>query len=212
MGSQKFDTGLSLAQRTLIRRALVAHLGTAPTGRGTPLLATAGGYLAAIGELPRPMRSGSEEELALLGQALQGVVSPALAVALGDQEFSAVGMGGETYVGELELAVYAVSGNMLSFVAGRLEPDALADTDPTADPGIDTMLEHVHELLSGRDLDIPTVQQLRPRSEREVATDPEISIWELRFVLGVDASIDPQRAVSPVKRGLDVNGTPENHP
>lgn len=212
MGSQLFDTGLGSAQRTLIRRALVAHLGTAPTGRGTPLLASAGGYLAAIGELPRPLRDGSEEELGLLGQALQGAVSPALAVALGDQEFGPVGMGGTTYSGELELAIYAVSSNMLSFVAGRLEPDALADTDPTADPGIDTMLEHVRQLLCGTDLAIPTVRQLRPRSEREVATDPGFSIWELRFVLGVDIAIDPQRAVSPVERELDVFETPEAHP
>lgn len=193
-GVHHFDSGMYRPLRSVIRHALIERLGSTPTGNGRPLLKASGGYVAKIGALPRPLKGESDDELALLWIALQGA-TPALAVALGRMDLSPID-GNESFVGELEVAVYALSRNLRAFVDGRLSPDVVAGGDPTADPGIETMLEHVRELLCGQELDLVGVHELRPKSEDEVVTDGEGSLWEQRFTVVVEASVNPQRASS----------------
>ena len=193
-GVQRFDSGLYQPLRSAIRRALIDRLGSTPTGNGKPLLKASGGYLAKVGALPRPIKGESEEELAFVWIALQGA-TPSLLVALGRMDLTPID-GNEDYLGELEVAVYSLSKNLRAFVDGCMSPDAVASGDPTADPGIETMLEHVRELLCGQELGVIGVHEIRPKSEDEVVTDGEGSLWEQRFTVIVEASVNPQRASS----------------
>jgi hypothetical protein len=193
----------------MIRQAIIDHLSTTPTGTGRPLLRSAGGYLNKIGALPMPLDGSDEEVAGELWVALQGVAPPAICVALGGEDFEALGIGGRNWTGELEVAVYAVSTNLRALVEGRLSPDALAATDPTADPGIETMLEHVRQLLCGEDFSLPTVHAVKPKSVRHKATGADVTIWEHRFTLGVDVVVDPQRANSDVAGDLEVQSVLE---
>jgi hypothetical protein len=194
-GVQHFDSGLYVPQRFAIRRALVERLGSTPTGNGKPLLKSAGGYLVKIGVLPRPLRGASDDELALVWIALQGS-TPSLCVALGDMtDFESID-GNEGYFARLEIGVYSLSRNLRSFVDGRMSPDVVSAGDPTADPGIETMMEHVREILCGQEIDLIGVHELRPRSEGEVCTDGEGTLWEQRFSALVETSVNPQRTNS----------------
>jgi hypothetical protein len=193
-GAQRFDSGLNRPQRSAIRQALVDRLGSTLTGNGKPLLKSGGGYLVRIGVLPRPLRGDADDELALVWIALQGA-TPALCVALGRMELTPID-GNESWLGELEVAIYALSRNLRAFVDGRLAPDSVAAADPTADPGIETMLEHVREILCGQEIGLVGVHEVRPKSEDEVVTDGEGSLWEQRYTVLVEVSVNPQRANS----------------
>jgi hypothetical protein len=199
-GVQHFDSGLYRPQRSAIRQALVDRLGTTPTGNGHPLLRSAGGYLVKIGTLPRPLKGDSDEELALVWIALQGA-TPSLCVALGRMDISSAG--NEEMIGELEIAVYALSKNLRSFVDGRLSPDGVATGDPMADPGVETMMEHVREILYSQDLDFVGVHELWQKSEDEVCTDSEGTLWEQRFRVLVETSVNPQRADSDLVTSIE---------
>lgn len=200
-GVHRFDSGMYRPLRSAMRHAVIERLGSTPTGNGKPLLKASGGYVAKIGALPRPLKGESEDELAFIWIALQGA-TPSLAVALGRMEVSPID-GNESYAGELELAVYSLSKNLRAFVDGRLSPDIVAGGDPTADPGIETMLEHVREILCGQELDLVGVHELRPKSEDEVVTDGEGSLWEQRFTVVVEVSVNPQRASSDLATAME---------
>jgi hypothetical protein len=200
-GVQRFDSGLYRPQRSSIRQALVDRLGSTLTGNGKPLLKSSGGYLARIGMLPRPLRGDADDELTLVWIALQGA-TPALCVALGRMELTPLD-GNESYLGELEVAIYALSRNLRAFVDGRMAPDSVAAADPTADPGIETMLEHVREILCGQEIDLLGVHELRPKSEDEIVTDGEGSLWEQRFAVVVEVSVNPQRANSDLTTSIE---------
>lgn len=195
-GVQHFDSGLYRPQRSVIRQAVIDRLGSTPTGNGRPLLKSAGGYVVKIAPLPRPLRGESDDELAFIWIALQGA-TPSLCVALGRMTMEPVG-GNEDYIGEIELAVYSMSKNMRSFVEGRMAPDDVAAGDPTADPGVETMLEHVREILCGQEIDVIGVHEVRPKSEDEVVSDGDATLWEQKFTVAVEVSVNPQRANSDV--------------
>lgn len=81
----------------------------------------------------------------------------------------------------------------LLVLAGPHE-DALAAV-LAADPGIDTVLEHVAELLCRSGLGIPTVYELRPLSEDEVVTGADFAVWEQRYALRVQRDNDTNRGI-----------------
>lgn len=200
---QRFDSCMYVPQRTAIRRALVDRLGSTPTGSGRPLLKSAGGYIVKIGVLPRPLKGNSDEELGFLWIALQGA-APSLAVALGGMsDFESID-GNETQTAKLEVAVYSISQNFRSFVDGPLAPDVVAAGDPTADPGVETMMEHVREILSKQDLGLLGAHELWQKSEDEVATGSDVAIWEQRFSVTVETSVNPQRADSDLVTSVEV--------
>ncbi len=182
----RYDSGLHRAQRSEIRQILVDRLGA--------LLFSNGRYLRSIRQLPRPLKGDSPEEIDLIVNELQGQ-SPAVLVAIGRKTYQAAGMEipAVSYRGELELAVYVVCTNARARQDGRLSTDIAGQSDPLADPGIETVLEHIEELLLGQELNIKSVSELRPVSEDELATFGDLSIWEQRYTLAVERVMNPER-------------------
>jgi hypothetical protein len=184
-GLHKFDTGLFRAQRTVIRESLCARL--------SPLLKANGGYLASIVELARPLRGeGDEDGLALLARAVNGR-APCLVVALGKKNYDGTDTESLLVAGELDIAIYAVTAHARDHVAGRLAADVVSDSNRAADPGIETMLEHVEELLLGQELGIKGVLEVRFNDEDEVATFDDYTVWEQRATIKVQRDINPRR-------------------
>lgn len=189
----KFDTGLFAAQRTVVR------LGVAEMLR--PLLlpqlgGSANGYIRSIRGLPRPLRAHSEEELGWIGNAVQGQ-APCVLIALGSKGYGPHGMDGPSvhYAGELEIVIYAVSLNSRAFIEGRLAADVVGTANVSNDPGIETLLEHIEELLIGQDPNVEGIHELRPQSEDEVFTGGE-TVWEQRYTCKVEREINPARLVT----------------
>lgn len=185
-GNQKFDTGLFRAQRSAVRESIAARL--------APLLKANGRYVRKIGNLPRPLKGHDEEELGFLANEVQGN-APCIVVALGRKEYQSAGMDipATQFRGELEVAIYVASANSRAFVEGRLAQDVPAMSDATADPGIETMLEHIEELLIGQMIDLKGTADMRPISEDEVFTGGDYSVWEQRYTLLVDRFLNPER-------------------
>jgi hypothetical protein len=168
-----YDTGLLIPQRTAIRNAVVTRL---------QLLARPTLYARTVAWLP--VRLNSEEVAPEVIQVLQGN-NPALLVALGRGDALAAGMGANRARIEIEVAVYVVTSHGRDMVLGRLSGD-VRSADITQDPGADTMVEHVEELLTGWDMGIPGVEELRLQSENEVATSPDLTVWEVLFSVRCD--------------------------
>lgn len=186
--AQTFDTGAARAQRTLIRNAVITRLAWKHR--------SVGGYLTAIKALPGFIEGrGDEAGLAALANSLLGK-APALAVALGRKTYEAADLEAFTQRGELELRVYALSEHSKDLVVGRLAADAISDADDTADPGIETILEHVEEALLGQELGIDGTSELRATDEDELATFDNLSIWVQTYRLQVERRINPNRGAT----------------
>lgn len=188
-----FDTGATVAQRTRIRNAVIARL--------APLLRTANPprYIppAGIKALPRVFEGGVDEgDLKMLEQFLNGA-SPGIGVALGRMPFDEAGLEPTDLTGELDVVVYVGTQHGRDLVDGRLAADVTASAAVIANPGLETILEHVLELLAGRRLGVPGVAELRARSEDPaVAVFAEMTIGEVRFTARVEREIKPWRGVS----------------
>jgi hypothetical protein len=194
-GVHKFDTGLFRAQRTTLRQALADRikLMLLPSLGGG-----AAGYLRMIGMLPRPLKDSSVEEIGFLLSFVTQGQSPAVLIALGKKDYDPAGMDFPSthYRGGVEVVFYVVSTNARGPVEGRLFADVAGSASSQADPGIETILEHLEELLIGQDCDIKTLSELRPSSEDEVFTGAEESIWEQRYTMQVSREINADRLVT----------------
>lgn len=190
MTANVYDTGLPTSQRSAIRTAVMAKL--------APLLKSSNPslYLRAIVPLAMPISAGHDEQaLALMNVALAGQ-APAVCVALGKKTFEAAGSLEVDGRGILEVHVYVVSSNPRNTVDGRLANDVVAATDNTADPGIETMLEHVGQLLDGQDLGIDTVYEMIAESEDIVWTADDYTIFEQLYRVKVDLAINVDRNIT----------------
>lgn len=186
MAAQQYDTGLAAPQRTLLRNAVITKLG--------PLLKSNGLYLTAISPIARMYKGGGDEEgLVLIQRALQGR-APAILVALGKATHRAAGMSNDVGQAEVELGVYVVSLHSRDMETGRLTTDVVGAADVTADPGIETMLEHVQQLLEDQDLGVDTIYEPLIQTEDEVWTGADFTIWEQTYHVLVDRDIKPFRA------------------
>lgn len=204
VGLHAFDTGLHRAQRTTIREALVARL-------EAKLIAN-GGYLRFVKMLPRPLRAeGDEDGIATFWKAVQGN-TPSLAIALGRKTYEATDTEALLQRGELEFFVYAVSTHGRDTVEGRLAADVAADASVAADPGLETILEHVEELLLGQELNIKGISEIRAIEEDELATFDDCSIWELKFAVKVERQIKPTRASTRIVTSLQGDHRPAEIP
>jgi hypothetical protein len=182
-----YDTGLAKAQRTLVRNAVVARLA---------LLKRPDLYLQAVVGVPSRIQGRSDEDgIGALYEALNGA-APAAAVALGRGDTAAAGQNAAHARKTIELVVYVASNNSRGMVDGRLAGDPASAASNAADPGIETMVEHVEQLLLGFDLGIDGVEEIRAVSEDEVVTAQNITIWEVVFSVRVDRSINHDRAVT----------------
>jgi hypothetical protein len=184
-----FDTGLTRAQRTLIRAGAVTLL--------APLLRSAGGYLQAVVPWGGVVRSYQDVEgIDLLWEALGGR-APSVAIALGDRVASPAGMGGFNFTTKLELVAYHYSNHPRDLELGRLEIDAVGLAANTGDPGLDVMMEHVEELLIGQRCGASaTIKQIVPTREEELRSEHGFSLWAQRYELTVTRTINPNRGIS----------------
>jgi len=192
-----YDTGLTAPQRTLLRHAIVA--------RFAPMLKSNGGFLRALGSVPRTVRGRSDEDLGWICDAINSA-TPAIIVGLGRADYESIGTTGLEWAAKLEVAIYVASSNARGVVSGRLESDVQAQADPTADPGIEVMLELAQrQMLLGQDLDIATTHEFRMKSEEEVETFQPYTIWEQIYTVEIEVEINPNRNVTQLVTSVDVN-------
>lgn len=167
--SHTFDTGLSLPQRTVVRRAAVSVLS---------LLKRPTGYLASVKAFGGVVRSYTDQpDMELLLKALGA--TPAIGVALATREFQTAALGGRQALSELQLLLYFANQHGRDGLTGRHESDSVSGVDDTADPGLDVMMEHALELMHGTypTETVGTVKQIHIQREQELATLPEVTIW-----------------------------------
>lgn len=200
-----FDTGLDFPQRTLVRRAIVEKLGSLLTTANTPR------YLAAIKRLPREIKGeGDADGLDMVKSVLAGK-APSVLVGLGRLR------GGNSNdpteaTDTLEVLIYVVSSHMRDIVDGRLEIDGVAEASPTADPGIEVILEHVRQLLRGQalvyedeeeDVQITATDMMRFVDEDEVATFADFTIWSQRYSIVLSPIVNPNRDEAEVVTSIE---------
>lgn len=168
--SHSFDTGLAVAQRTLIRRAAVDILS---------VLKRPNGYLGSVKGFSAVVRSYTDDEgIEWLTKEL--TPTPSIGVATGSREFKVLGIGGRQALSECELILYFVSQHWRDGLRGRIEPDSVSAVSDSADPGIDTVMEHAIELMHGTypsALNL-TTKQFRIERETELATHGALTIWQ----------------------------------
>jgi hypothetical protein len=192
-----FDTGLDAPQRTLIRQGILNNL--------SPLLKVNGGYLGKLTLLSKPIKGNeSDEEIDELMRALTAAM-PCVAVALGARKMGEAAVDGLERMDSLDIELYCVSSSARSYVVGRLAGDVTAQANPQADPGIDTMLEHVRQLLDGQDLGIETVTELYSELEDEVATGGDYTIWRQVYHVTCTTTINPNRTITTICEDVMVN-------
>lgn len=198
-GLQQLDGGLARPQRSLVRQHVIAAL--------EPLLKINGLYLHSIVALPMPLRT--VEDLEYFKREVQGS-TPTVAVALGTKGYTRDGLEATEVELKLEIAVYIASSNARSFVAGRLEQDVSATSDLTADPGIETILEHVEALLLGQELGLSTVGgPLVGESEEPLFTLPEYSVWAQTYSVEMQRDVNVARSITAVLTSIAVMSTPD---
>lgn len=178
--AQAFDTGLSLAQRTILRNAVVAAL--------EPLQKSEGGYLASVRPVSCVVLGKQDVEgVAELYQQMDAG-SPMVGIALGKGTGEGTGMAGPHYQKNVEVHVYALSANARGFLA-RMAQDAGSLASDTFDPGIETILEHVDELIEGLQIkDTPafTIKGLDFLDEDELWHEGDRTIWRARYEVKVE--------------------------
>lgn len=196
--SHAFDTGLSGAQRTLLRNGAVAVL--------AGLMRQAGGYLQAVIPWGGVIR-GHTDEIGIdeLHAAFAGR-SPAIAIALGDCALEPAGIGGFNFKGSLELLAYHYSNHPRDLEAGRLAIDAAGLTSDVADPGLDVIMEHTAQLLIGQRAVLgATVKQIVPTREEELRTENAFSLWVQRYAVTVTRNINANRGLTQLLEEIRTN-------
>ncbi len=206
-----YDTGLAKPQRTLVCEKLVEKL--------APLKKTAvpAMYIADLGikVLPRMLRGeGDEKGFSMLANAFNGQ-APAIAIAVGRLQGEGSGTDSTEAQGDLDLALYVASTNQRGLVEGRLLGDIVASMSNAQDPGIFTMLEHARQLVMGQSLGLAGVGVLRFRDEDEVGTFDDYTVWEQRYTVELDLTVNPFRAVTKMLLEIEtrnkLDGIPDGH-
>jgi hypothetical protein len=180
-----FDTGLDKPQRELVRDAVLERL--------EPLKEL---YLRTLKGIAGTF---DRTDVDWFRKTIQGQ-TPAVLVALGRKAFAPVGITGrhDGYLATLELHVYVLTDHMRAELA-RVAGDEPSRTDLTKDPGIETILEHVEELLDGFDGyedESNTVHPLIPADEDEVWHGDDFTIWRLRFTAKVERTLKRNKGVT----------------
>lgn len=182
-----YDTGLAQPIRTVLRDGVVTRLAR--------LQASQGGYLRALIPFGNRMLAHDDVDgLDFLLKVLNGR-APAVAVAIGDRTFNAGGAGGYNQRATYDVLVY-VAGNHMRSREARQAGDVASAASDVKDPGLDTILEHVEELLTGWKVDSSNViGELRPSREVERWNDDRIAVWEQLYTVPVSRSINQDRDI-----------------
>lgn len=195
---QSFDTGLAKPQRALIGDALVARL--APLKRSAnPAL-----YVTTIERIPGPLRGDDEADY--IKQVCNGQ-TPAILVALSRKRYEPAGMVDQRdqYKASLTFLVYVVSDHQRSPDLARMAGDAASAASNQKDPGLETMLEHVEELLLGYQVTdaSQTVYQAIPVEERELFHTLEMTVWEQEYQLAVQRDLKRDKGLTETLQTVD---------
>ncbi len=205
--SQAFDTGLSKSTYAAIRDALVARLELLKRTAAPAL------YLVSVATVARPMRGqGDEDGLGLVAMALKGQ-APSVAVALGRSQVETIGLEAVDGREQIEFSIFVASSHQAGREDGRLYGDAASAASNSADPGIFTMLQHVRELVHGQSLEIDGVSEPRWSEQDEVFTGDDATIWEQKYTVLAEVSINPDRSVTEVLESIQaqhrLDGVPD---
>lgn len=173
-----------------------------------PMLRSSGQFAAVIADYPYVME-GTDYDLDLAINIV-GTQCPAYLVACGDMGGKRAGAAG-SYLGDLDVEVYAITNHMRHIVAGRLAADAPALVGSSAsdllDPGVEVMVELARMFLSDQ-YPVTTlvdtqgfaygskVKELRLGGERHLLTHREHTIWGVRFQLVVELPADQLRGAT----------------
>lgn len=193
--AHSFDTGLAVPQRTLLRQSAVTALARLKRANG--------GYLANVLPWGGVIRGYTDDlGVDLLFTALQGQ-TPVVAISLGDRTTSQRAIAGFTGQSSVDLLVYFFSSHKRSDLAGRLELDVSALADDHKDPGLEVAFEHVEELLTGQALGgVPGIKQCVWRSEEEIRTQADFSLWCQTYNVTFDRVINANRGVTQFLTGF----------
>ncbi len=183
-----YDTGLDISQRSTIRQALVTRLEGLSIANGL--------YAACVKGIPAILHSARDDGDIVAEHT--GGQHPAILVALGTKKYDALGSAGrrrDQYMCPLEVHVYVVDSNDSGGMA-RLEGD-VASATVTKAPGMDTMLEHIEELLLGFAIDADgSTHQLEPVEEAELGPVlADFTVWEQRYSIKVERVLQRDKSV-----------------
>ncbi len=192
---RKFDTHLAAPARTIVRSHVIARLArllkTDPSGYG---------FAQAIVPFGGVVRSYTDEiGIDELYTLLNGR-APAIAVSLGDKNYKPAGAGGYQFTSYVDVHVYFASTHSRSMLA-RHAPDVTATLTNTNDPGIDTMMELVEDLLIGERSQVlgavtPVIKSLVPKREEELATSHDLTLWVQTYEAEITRTIDQYKDVT----------------
>jgi hypothetical protein len=176
--AQDFNTGLSLAQRTLLRNAVVGQL--------APLLRSNGGFLASVKPVTvisdTRLRDLDPEAVAEFKLILDGG-GPAIAVGLGRGIGEKIGQAGPHVAKTIDVHIYALSNNARGAL-GRMVQDAASLASNVVDPGVEAALELAEDLLQGYqvgDAGGGTIHGLDWVEEDELLTLQDLTIWRAKY-------------------------------
>lgn len=186
-----FDTGLTKPQRALIGDALVTRLAALKRSANPALYATT------VERIPSPLRGDDEQDY------VKGVAAgqfPAILIALGRKRYEPAGMVDQRdqYRGTLDVFIYVVSDHQRSPDLARVAGDAASAASNQKDPGLETMLEHVEELLLGHQVtdSSQTIYQITPVEERELFHDSTITVWEQQYQVAVQRDLKRNKGLT----------------
>lgn len=196
-----FDTGLTKPQRALLGDALVARLGALKkTGPA------AGLYATTVERIPSPLRGDDDADYV---KHVANGQTPAVLIALGRKTYEAAGMVDQRdqYLADLRFHVYVVSDHMRDPQIARVAGDAASAASNQKDPGLETMLEHVEELLLGHQVTDAslTLYQILPVEERELFHTDEMTVWEIEFRCQVQRDLKRNKGLTEVFETADTS-------
>jgi hypothetical protein len=201
-----FDSGIAEPKRALVRSAVVARL--------APLLKANGLYLLKLEECPRVIRSGTDDELALLAYLLGGQW-PCVFVAVGRRTFSPTSTttARDRYVSDAKVHVYAGSNNLRHPLA-RVAGDVNSAVDLHADPGVETILEHVAALLTGYQVQggNGAIYQLVPETEDELDVGKDYVIFEQQYAVRLNDDVLRYKGITQMITAIRTRHLPDGVP
>lgn len=185
-----FDTGLDLPQRTVIRRGIVSRLSALSVANGL--------YAKKVAGFAGELRSMDEHHLAMVVDEVKGNC-PAILVSVGEAKLNprSVNGRGDRFLADLSIDIGILTDHLRGFIY-RVESDAISLADLRQDPGIDTIIEHVRELLYG--YSIPgtedTVDVLVPELERPVLHHDQVTVWVVGYTVEVLCELKRDKGIT----------------
>ena len=115
---------------------------------------------------------------------------PAVLVSAGPASIVGESVTRRQFRREVQLEIYSASDNWRSRES-RLRNDPQLDIGATRDPGIFSIVEHIHALIAGNDFGVAGVGPATPLREEPILQLDEFTIWRNVFEFKVDAHVLP---------------------